>query len=525
MFGFIPVIILLSAAIAVVVLNFVPRGPGIAWLVAILASVIAWIITLLFKNRLPFNLSFHSLDSLGAAYLFPFLQIDIISWPIAFMICAVTISLLIVSSARIGRDADCWEWAGILLLGALGYLASQTGNLLTVILLIGIFDIVDIGFLSFSGKTNEEFSFNITNSVWHFVSLILLILSLAWNSSLPDVSDDWKSIQPGPMYLILASCVIRMVMLPINKVTGSPRETKEGLYISRICMDMCITLSVLFRLSVPTNNTAIKSGFLLYLLGISIFAIIVLLIGKTSSNAIVLKIVFACLIMSEFLYGFSASGILLLICSIGIFLVLVLQYPVNTFSKIVGVLALASFSGLPFTPNNTGYSGFAVKGQIPGIIFLIPATLLFYYSIKKTLKKENFENPEGERWTVYLSPTGLIFPIISSWIILLLWMPGLFRLNIVIQPIIVTVAGLVIFFFERMNLFNFESGIAFGKTLYLKLLEKSQFSRFSFFSGFQNKLSLPISTINNLLEGDGGILWAILCLVLVITILQSLGLS
>jgi predicted permease len=76
-----------------------------------------------------------------------------------------------------------------------------------------------------------------------------------------------------------------------------------------------------------------------------------------------------------------------------------------------------------------------------------------------------------------------------------------------------------------MNLFNFESVIAFGKTLYLKLLEKSQFSRFSFFSGFQNKLSLPISTINNLLEGDGGILWAILCLVLVITILQSLGLS
>ncbi len=525
MLGFIPIFILLGAAVAVVILQFVPKGTGIAWLVSIVCSIVAWIFVLFIKSRLPFSFSGQLLLDLGINYAIPSFQIDIITWPFVLSVCAIVIGAIITSSARIGLDANCREWSSILLLGVLGIFGCIASNILTVTVVLGLFDLVDIAIIFITGQSNGAFSENLKHVAWRLISLIIFMTAFAWENSLTGAGDDWKSLLPGPGYLILAGCMLRLAFLPSLKLTGLPRKSANGLFVSRVIIGFLISTAIIIQLPFQQGESLWKNVLLIYLLVVALIGTFWLIRNREREQPIAWQLFAGSLVCAEYLYGFSAAGIFFSISIIAIAELFILEYPISLFTKGVGVLAIIGFSGLPFTPNNTGLAGFNWNGQVPGFLFLLPAILVFFSFINNLKRKESMVNPMGERWASFLSPTGLIIPVITPWVISFNWLPNGMGLNISIQAIIMTIAGSALFLATILHLFpslilpeRIMSVVNQSIKPVKALLPKNE-------NLPEEVIKQPYKFVTELFEGDGGILWAILCLVLVITILRSLGLS
>ncbi len=513
---------------AVVVLNYVPKGTGIAWLVAILSSMAAWVFTLIIRSQLPFSFSDQLLLSLGLTGALPSFHFDIIAWPMIMTACAAVNGVLIVSSARIGLDSNEWEWAGILLLGVLGICACLSDNILTSIVLVGLFDLIDLLIVLTQNEDTENSDNSLVHSTWRLISIILLITAFAWQLSFSGFSDAWKSIQPGPGNLILAACILRLTLFPFLKITGYPRSSKNGILVIRFVIGFLITASMLLKMSYQLLESTGINLLLVYLWITALISSVWLLRDSDEHRAIGWQVFAGSMLCAEFMYGFSASGIVFSFTIVALIQVLLLVYPVGRYSKTLGILGAAGFTGLPFTPNNTGIDGFSWNGTIPGFIFLLPAILAFWSFFRALFLKTSVENLLAERWSNFISPSGLIITVLTPWILAFLWLPNPFIFHLSIQGLIITFGAVGLFIAEKLNLFNLDILIKRVSHLSNRLGDRIGVTPNNF-PGWEvtilNILQKPILFIANLFEGDGGIIWAVLCLVLVVTILKSFGLS
>jgi hypothetical protein len=498
----------------------VPRGTGIAWLLSIISSLAALIIFILSKNSLPFMYSSEILSQISINIKLPAFQIDLIIWPLVVSILAVINSTLITSASRIGLDADCREWASVLLIGAIGISACVSQNILTGLVFISLFDISDL-ILTLSSQNQSKLNYRFY--FWRLASLILLFTVFAWNGLDPKISYDWESLKPEPAQIAMVACLMRFCVVPVISLAGKPRNSSNGVETARMLVGFILTSSILFQLPAFSGNNTIKIVTLLYLLLSIFFAFISLVKKEQNIFSMAWQIIGGALICAEYIYGYSASAIMLLTAIIPLFFIFLQRYKKGRVYLVAGILALITFSGFPFTPNSTGLNGFGMARQIPGILFLLCLIPIFHRMIRIVVTDSEDNFPDIERWASALSPIGIFIVIVSSWLVFFLWQPDAVRINFSIQAVIMTLGGIGIFLGEKFHMFDFNylgtgingfvSRYRPGIKLPVGLETRSVISI----------IERPFLFITNLFEGDGGVLWAILCLVLVITIISGFG--
>lgn len=525
MTGFIPFFILVGAAISIPVFRFIQRGAGIAWLFAVTFSLASWISTLVLKSSLPFSFSGHVWSNLGIGILFPFFEFNLINWPFVFMISAIVCGTLISSSIRLSIDGNFKEWIGILIIGAIGILGSMAGNLITIIMVFGLLDIFELFIFIFLNEDNtiEQKKFYLYN-FWRFAGLVIFLLGLAYQFSIIGYANEWDTIGKSTTHFVILSCLLRLRILPFNALTGKPGKSQNSLFVSRYLISFLLVISVLYKIPFQAEITVWNTILLGYLLLVAIIASIRINLRNETDNNTSWLLVIACLFIAEYLYGYSSMGVHLIFSATAFLITLFLDSPGSRFNTIITFIALLSFSGLPFTPNDTGLLSFKYSNSIPGYLFLFPGILLFAQGISKTIPRITTQFPINERWLLVISPLGLVVPLISSWIISYFWIGDSNGFTLSIQALIMTLGGLGLFIAQRSGVLRtfipstFETPPSFVATIKLvgKIYQPKYFSDF-----VHNAFKFPLS----LFEGDGGILWTILCLVLVITIIRSLGYS
>lgn len=526
MLSFIPVFILLGAAIVVIVLQYVPRGTGLAWFASVLFAVAAWVTVIILRTRLPLSFTGQYWITLGIKNLIPAFQMDIITWPFVLTVCSLVAGVLLVSSARIGLDSTSREWAGILLVGSLGYLGVTASNILTAMFVLGSIDLAEIAVLLFSPNGNTDTQSELKYILWRISGLTLFLVAYGWQFSLSGLSDEWRTLQTGPVYLMLAACVIRLGLQPIPALSGSPRSSQNGLYVLRNLVGSLTVYAIIIQLPYYPVASIWKIVILVYLL-ITAFSSSIMITRNQNTRELLTswQIAAGSLVCAVYVLGYSSAGIALSISLIILGAILSLGYPINIFSRILGFLALLGFSGLPFTPNVSGFSGFGLTREFPGVIFLIPVTVMLFVSIRVLLRKPTIENALAEQWTGILSPIGLVLPIITSWVIFLNGAPGQPIFQISIPALLAVFVCMGLFVIIKLNIFDFH------------LLAKKVFGKFptwkpsytSLFEIGRNSLGTavqsPFNFITNLFEGEGGVLWSVLSLLLIITVIRTLGLT
>jgi hypothetical protein len=202
-----------------------------------------------------------------------------------------------------------------------------------------------------------------------------------------------------------------------------------------------------------------------------------------------------------------------------------LDYPNNKLSKILGVLAVITFSGLPYTPNVAGLNAFGLSLDFPAAIFIIPVAFLLFSSIRILFEKNFVVNPNAEKWTNILAPVGFVFTIFSSWINFVFGFGTQGGNLISIAGLLASFICMGLFVNNRFNLIDF-SVIRDRMNQSLPNILLTSGNRFySVINVTKSLFVVPIQFISNLFEGEGGVLWSVLSLVLIITVIRTLGLT
>jgi hypothetical protein len=519
-----PVTLLIISPIISYGLSFLRPKTGIHWLVSALTALIVWLTLMLLRLKIPESISFGSGKSqIGFSFITTFL-LDKISWPYAWALSASLLAMIM--TAIVYRSTDdpqhpSWTtWPVGLLSAGLGLAAIIAGNLNTLILawtaidlfllylMLVVFDFTQEALVSFAIRVAGTFvaigavlansqgtpiSFPLVNSdvsTWVFVGSLIRLASIgvSWKSrQLPIPQQGLKSL----IHLVLIASVLIVI-------------TRSGsIGISPNLIPFLLVLISLFALvSGLLGCLTIKDTWWRYhwIMGFTTLAIMAALRGEMKASL--------------------AWGVALLLPGS-----IILYYYARMRSlNVLLFLGLIGISALPFTPAWQGIRLYPLPGQMlrEGILWLIiilaQGILTSCYILSALDPRQALAG--AERWVWIIYPLGLAFLPVTQIIILIFGIPGLSNDLHAFPPLV--------FFWVNLAVI----ALAIGAT-WITLRTPQSVTRLyngltritpygwceRAFQVFFHAIKRFIQFFDQILEGEGGILWTILFLLLVIALL------
>lgn len=217
---------LVLTALTLMILRIAVPGFRYYWLFAVGGTLIAWISALVWQFQLPVSLQ---LSTWQPAILFsqsPTFIADQISW--AFVISLITLCLAVILTAVVRPQFPTpINWVGTLILTSLGVLALVAGNPLTLLLIWAAIDlaelVVQIWFVE-DPKLSERV-------VISFASRVAGILVLLWADMVGATSgqiSDFRAATPQAGLYLLIAAGLRIGVLPLHLPFSSESALRRG---------------------------------------------------------------------------------------------------------------------------------------------------------------------------------------------------------------------------------------------------------------------------------------------------------
>jgi hypothetical protein len=569
------IFLFIFTAIAMVILHLVRPKLSIQGFLAVLAVLLGLVMVFLAHSDTPDTIVLLHWAPQSLFPVPPALILDDISWYFTLALTSLAFTVIITSIAQLGQGpkSDFWPvrnniqvvedsninnneaatsqaseaingsglipnwlfWAAVLVLTSAGLLAVTAGNMLTLLLSWAALDIIELIILLgqiYQSAIRERVI--IVFSVRLAGIITVLIAGLVFWSQGGTLQLNTLS-QSISLILILAAGIRLGVFLPQYIYThGLPIRPDLATVLH------LISAAASFILLVRVSTTGVSSSITPILLGfislVGIFAAIRWLGAKdeqdgksywmlgTASLAIGAAIVgspFACLVWS--IASLLSGG-------------LILSYSLRHRSFIpLIIVGVFNLSVLPFSPtwqgtalyqsNSTGAGIRAQFLMFPVSFILIQSILLSGYirHFLRGVQPAAEDKPQHiERWVWVLYPFGLILIVLAHLLIGWFLLPDLNGLPLVdwiIGPLTLVIAALILFIslrfpqpFPRINRFK---NTPFWNNLFsLEWL-------YNFIWNAYHAGSRLIGLFSTILEGDGGILWALVLFALIFVFLQQ----
>lgn len=517
MFVIISILLLAITSLIMLILRLSRPSFGYHWLIAAGGALVTWIVVLLLGITLPVSVQ---LINWGPRTTYPnsFIMLaDKVSWPFAVGLGTLILATLLTDVVR-AYEMDWSNWASSLVVTALGLIGVFSGNLLTFILAWTAFDIIGLVILLpqlQSGKSRRR-------AVWVFFSRLLgstCLLIAGVISANDNGSFLLERVSPAAITFVVLAAGLRLgsVLVDSSLIENPTSRRSYGTVLSLV--SATIVLVFLVRVASALENVEFTTNLWLIIFGLT--GMVSLLSGGVwiladdeieGRHAFILgmsAIVIAATLRAQ--AEASLSWSLAIVFSGG----LVFLSSVRTkFSMWITILGLVGISTLPFTPGWSILTLFTSPLNPFLALYLIAIVFMIwgYAHHASQLKPE----PSGlEPWIKVVYPMGLLlFPMVQ---ISLVWfyLPKIGQAPLmgwILGPLICVFALLGIFWQRRggkvpqlmANSFNviFTLGwfYAIVKTIY------DYFSRFIHF-------------VTKVLEGEGGLLWVLLWIVLFLALL------
>jgi hypothetical protein len=559
------IILLLIIPAGMLVIRVLRSKSSFLWLLAMVGTLVAWPAVYLSRLNMPQVIAPFTWQPDSLLLISPSLLVDATSWAFAIALATQVLSIMLTSVARfstvhaksqeysletvnpeailstqpVSSQITNWHaWAANLAMTSLGLVAVLAGNLLTLLLAWAALDIVELLLLLGQVSTTQERERVVISFATRIggIGALLLAMVIIWQQ---DGLLDFPLNTPQASLLLLLAAGLRLGILPLHMPFFRELPMRRGLGTILRLVPIAASLLLLVR----TSETVIRSDATPYLLGFTAIAGIYgaiswlraqdelagrpyWILGTTSlaMSAAILSQPVACLAWS---LATLLPGSLLFITSVRR----------KSLAPILG-LGLLGLVGLPYTPAWTGTSIFQAITVSPNILralaslltalsfFIIHALLIAGYlahSLRGTIIPTDSPQPKVERWVWLLYPAGLaILPLshfLVGWIIrpsiahvsLLMWVEGASAIGL---------ASAFWLYSSRIPSHNEES------SSHSRLSEFSRFQSvtagqfYRLFWGGYRLLAQVIGLISSVLEGEAGILWALVLMVLVAVFLQ-----
>jgi hypothetical protein len=530
MLAFIPAFFLILCGLGVLLLSFVRRGVGLSWLISAIAALAAfggvlalhWLVTGPVYLR-AWNPVEPYVNLLGY-------QLDLISWPYCLALAALTVAVLFTSSARI-EGAKTYIWGLNLMFGGAGILAAMAITPLTMILLWALIDASEFVALSRTAGQSGRLKPVVLSYAVQLVSLLLISAAMIvsrWQGA----ELNFSQVSPQAGVLLFLAAVLRLGMLPWNIRFSADYPLRRDFGALLRGIQPVTGLVLLAR--IPELN--IPAGWMLFLkLSIALLVLYGVLRWLAPENEKSTYPYWAAgaagLAVLSALNGFRSSSVVWGAAFILLGGVLELYSSRDKKLLYIPALAVLGLAGLPFTPAAGGWLGLADQpfSILTVLVFLIHLVLLWGFIRHLFTAGEPFARLDRWVWVSY--PAGLLLLLITQWVVFILGWPGSFTAGVWwagLVPTFVLTGGYFLFTYAPIRR-RFEE--PFLRWQYrvrryfvqpLSAVLRGQWL-VDILAMIYNLIGRLTGIIDRLLESEGGFLWVLFLLTLMVTVLVTEG--
>ena len=529
MLAVIPVLLLIIAVLLIWVLAVIKQRPGTIWLAAAVMVSITWISTvvvgvinpqpIVINNWLPEPFNFTNLVLSSSPH----------NWVFGFLLVSLLVAVVFSEAKYLDTLDYVRKIISSILLTAFAMLAVMAGSLLTFVICWALIDLIEFGVLVVLMGQPRTLLTAGTSILFRLVGLILLIMVIsltpAENLAADAVGYESISSLSGVVVLLV---LFRTGTLPLFQPYVNAPAYQRGV-VSLLRGIPLLTTFAFIHYMVDAGGVAISGGIWLVIVAISMlwgglswfvavdeiqgrpfflftlagFGLTVLLTGQNDA-----------------LPGLAA---LLVIGGAGLFLYSPRLKKFNVFILVL----IAGMLAFPFTPTASIASMF--DGQEPIVVkgmWTLGLALIVAGMVKHSLTRLKYTETT-ETWMRVFHTVALYFIAFSPWIMLaVIWdrQPQTVRWGIGIITAILSGAIVTVFILlkSRMRSIRMQHK-GLESTLVTVSKSLGNVYQFNWLSRIFSSIGFVISRIVNLLasvmEGDGGILWSFLLIVLLLSLL------
>jgi hypothetical protein len=487
------------------------------WLIAVGGALFAWLAMLATGSQLPLSLTLIDWQTKALLSESPILLADELSWPYALALVTLALAVILTDVVR-AAEADWSAWSGTLILGALGLFAVLAGNPLTLLLAWMAIDLAELLILlaQLVQSTVRE-RVVIAFSARVLGSLLLIGGEMAARSGGASLNFEFISSRAA-IFLVLAAG-LRLGVLPLHVPFLQEPRLRRGLGTMSRLVPAAASLVLLARTAEALRSAPGPVAYFPYLLGLAGLAglyggLAWFLAPDELEGRPAWILGMASLSLAAALRAQPAAslawGLATLFCGGLVFLTSIHDKRLLWLS----FLGLLSFTAMPFTPAWNGSQLFTAPFHPLLAVFMVAQALLLAGYARHALRSSQiFQGVEQWIWLIY--PLGLgLLPLTYFWIGTRSY-PSIANVPIVgwlLGVIAVVLAILAISFRNRIG------AIPAGPILYLQtFLSLNWFYRMLWIT--YRYLGRFATFLTSVLEGEGGVLWAILLLVLLFSVL------
>lgn len=512
MFVFFSIALLSLTALIMLALRLTRKNFGYHWLIAAGGAFISWAMVILAGTNLPAQLQLTGWD-LRTAYpnLISF-TVDKYSWSFALGLGTLIFATLMTDVVR-AYDLDWTNWASSLLITAVGMIGILSENLLTFILAWTAFDLITVIILLLqlpSGKSRQQTVYVFFVHLLGTVSLLIAgVISINDNNSFL-----LERVSPNAIFFIVLAAGLRLGFIPADSPLQDDRVKSRSLGTVMSLVSAAIVIIFLARVAAVSDQLDLNPNvwmLLFTLVGLmSLFYAAAWLFAKNELDGRHAWIsAMGGFILAAALHSQPEAGLawgMALLFSGGLIFSASIR---ERFSLWITLLGFIGISTLPFTPAWSGLGLFSFPVNLAMILFLVAMVLVAWGYIKYAIKIKI--EPSGlERWIRAIYPLGLlIIPVVHfSWGLLFSPAIGAVPLLSWVIGIVICAVSFLGFMWQRRG-GNIPETVANGIIEFLNLGWFSGILRILF--AYMSRLILFVSSV---LEGEGGILWVLLWVVL-----------
>jgi hypothetical protein len=567
------IFLLIFASFAMLILHLVRPRFSIQGFFAVLALLVGIVLISISRADIPVSITVLNWGPESLFPVSPSLMIDDISWYFAFGLTALSFGVLITSIANLGRstkqdqpaaqniitvqedasstgktqtdNSDLAEpsnqmpnwmlWIVILIFTSMGLVAVTAGNLLTLMLAWAALDLLQLITLlgqTLSSQVRERVLINFSARMAALVLVIIAaLMQLAGGAGL-----SFENTLPSVGLLLIFAAGLRLGVLPPLLSFSYQIVIRHELETVLQLIPSAASLILLVRVA----YTGIPETILPYLLG---FTALVGLYASyrwlTQPDVAAARIywllgISSLALSAAMLAQPSASLAWAIACLLSGGLVFCLDIRHRNLIPLV-ILGLFNISILPFSPTWQAASmyqalGTSTTGLVMTIVFssffIIIQSLIFAgyfrHSWRGVHPNEESKAIHIEKWVWVIYPFGLVLIVIAHLLIGWLILPDLHNLPLFswfISPLTLLVSATILFLLKRIRIPSPIVSTRLKSSNWNRLfsLEWLYLLIWQIYHAFSRIFGL-VSTI---LEGDGGLLWALVLFALIFVFLQK----
>jgi hypothetical protein len=532
MLTLLPIGILLFTTLVILIIRQVRPGYGQAWLVALGGAFLAWCVTLTLR-WVP-EVSFSALAWLpvaGGDEALSF-RIDNQSWAYGFALITLLFGAMLTVPARPQTETMPGIWAASVGITTIGLLAVFSGSPLTLVLAWSILDIAEIVILAASLGARKEMRQAITTFAVKVLGTFLVLVAMILSRNFGQLLSFTTVSQEVGIWLLLA-VGLRLGVIPLHL----PYTKSDDVRLRR-------ELGSIFRLTDAASSlflltylppTVVKPSLAPYLLFFTSLAACFGAVRWFFSDDVLdgrpyWIISFAGLAIGSAIRGHpeaSTAWGLALVLGGGILFLYSIKIKRIVF---IPFLAVMGVIGLPYTPAASGMYGLIVLPFSILDIFLLVAHVFLLLGMVKQISMIKEQEIIIERWVFAVYPIGLFLFVLAQWLTIIFGWPGGLVLGNWWASLISLVLFIgIVFWLRQRGGWGVDQWISspeqrrFFKQVSGYLAQLLQLDWiYRIIGGLLNGLTRILRFASRILEGDGGVLWALLVLTLIMSLI-SLG--